>query len=259
QPGQHFASKEEMLVFCRDIVKRIEPELPRLFRNLPRLIYGVRAIPEDREASTATNAQFPSADGSRPGWVNLNTFRPERQNRYDKEDLMLHEAVPGHVYQGSMQVQLTELPEFRRHFGTTAYSEGWGLYAESLGPELGMYATPYTRFGGLAGERFRAVRLVLDTGIHAFGWSREKALAYFQEHAPSQSLAEVDRYIAWPGQALAYKIGQLKFVELRRRAERELGPKFDVRDFHDVVLRDGGLPLAILEEVVDRYIAERKR
>ncbi len=258
RPDQHFTSKEEMLIDCRDIVKRIEPELPRLFTNLPRLIYGIRAIPADREASTATNAQFPSTDGSRPGWVNLNTYRPERQNRFDKEDLMLHEAVPGHVYQGSVQVQLANLPDFRRHYGNSAYAEGWALYAESLGPELGMYRTPYTRYGGLVGEQFRAVRLVLDTGIHSFGWSREKAMVYFKEHAPSQSPAEVDRYIAWPGQALAYKIGQLKFVELRRRAEKELGPKFDVREFHDVVLRNGSLPLAILEDVVSAYIAGRK-
>jgi len=249
-PERHFRSKEEMLVFCRNAAKIIEPELPRLFRHIPQLLYGVRAIPPDREAATASNAQAPAPDGSAPGWFNLNTYRPERQVNYDKEALVLHEAVPGHIFQLTLARSLQDLPALRRFYMNGAYVEGWALYAESLGSELGVYRDPYSRFGQLVSERFRAVRLVVDTGIHARGWTRQQALDYFRAYAPEASAAEVDRYISWPGQALSYKIGQLKIRQLRTTLEKRLGARFDVRDFHDRVLRNGSLPLELLEEQV---------
>jgi uncharacterized protein (DUF885 family) len=253
-PEQHFKSKDEMLIYCRNVAKIIEPELPTLFRRIPVLLYGVRAIPEDRERASASNAQAPTADGSTPGWFNLNTYEPEKQVRYDKQALVLHEAVPGHVFQGAVARSIPGLPEFRKYYGNSAYNEGWALYAESLGADLGVYKDPYSRYGQLASERFRAVRLVVDTGIHAFGWSRDKALAYFKEHAPEETSAEIDRYISWPGQALAYKLGQLEIRSLRSEAEAKLGAHFDIRDFHDAVLRGGVLPLDLLHEQVEQYI-----
>jgi prolyl oligopeptidase len=252
-PEQHFRSKEEMLVYCRNAAKVVEPELPNLFKHIPPMLYGVRAIPEDREQASASNAQAPAPDGSVPGWFNLNTYQPEKQVRYDKQALVLHEAVPGHVFQGSLAQSLPGIPEFRKFYGNSAYAEGWALYAESLGAQLGLYRDPYDRFGRLASERFRAVRLVVDTGIHSMGWTRDQAIEYFRAHAPQASLAEVDRYITWPGQALAYKMGQLKILELRRQAEQKLGAKFDIRDFHDVVLRNGALPLELLQEQGQKY------
>ena len=257
-PAQHFRSKEEMLIFCRNVAKIIEPELPNQFKHIPMMLYGVRAIPEDREQATASNAEAPAPDGSVPGWFNLNTYQPEKQARYDKEALTLHEAVPGHIFQGSLARSQQGLPEFRRFYSNSAYGEGWALYAESLGSQLGLYRDPYSHYGELASERFRAVRLVVDTGIHAMGWTREQAVEYFGAHAPEIPVAEIDRYISWPGQALAYKTGQLKILELRKEAEQKLGPKFDIRDFHDAVLRDGRLPLELLQEQVEKYINNAK-
>jgi uncharacterized protein (DUF885 family) len=253
-PEMHFRSKDEMLMFCRNAVMTIEPELPNQFKHIPLLLFGVRAIPEDREQATASNAQAPAPDGSVPGWFNLNAYQPEKQFRFDKESLTLHEAIPGHIFQGSLARSQQNFPEFRKFYGNSAYAEGWALYTESLGAQLGLYRDPYSRYGRLASERFRAVRLVVDTGMHAMGWSRDQAIEYFHAHAPEVSLAEIDRYISWPGQALAYKMGQLKIVELRKQAEAKLGTKFDVRDFHDAVLRDGTLPLELLGEQVGRYI-----
>jgi len=257
-PAQKFHSKDEMLAYCRNAAKIIEPELPNQFKHIPMLLYGIRAIPEDREQATASNAQAPAPDGSSPGWFNLRAYQPEKQVRYDKEALVLHEAVPGHVFQNSLARSQQGLPEFRKFYGNSAYGEGWALYAESLGSQLGVYRDPYNRFGQLASERFRAARLVIDTGIHSMGWTREQAQDYLRAHAPTQALSEVDRYISWPGQALSYKLGQLKIMELRRKAEQQLGPKFDVRDFHDVVLRDGSLPLELLQVQVEKYIAQGK-
>ena len=254
-PEQRFHSKDEMLAYCRNAAKMIEPELPNQFKHIPMLLYGIRAIPEDREQATASNAQAPMPDGSAPGWFNLRAYQPEKQVKYDKESLVLHEAVPGHIFQGSLARSLKGLPEFRKFYGNSAYAEGWALYAESLGSQLGVYKDPYSRFGQLASERFRAARLVIDTGIHSMGWTREQAQEYLKVHAPTQALSEVDRYISWPAQALSYKMGQLKIVELRKRAEQRLGAKFDVRDFHDAVLRDGSLPLELLDEEVGKYIA----
>jgi len=254
-PEQRFHSKDEMLVYCRNAAKVIEPQLPNQFKHIPLLLYGIRAIPEDREQATASNAQAPMPDGSAPGWFNLRAYQPEKQVRYDKEALVLHEAVPGHIFQGSLARSLKELPDFRKFYGNSAYAEGWALYAESLGSQLGVYRDPYSRFGQLASEHFRAARLVIDTGIHSMGWTREQAQDYLRSHAPTQALSEVDRYISWPAQALSYKMGQLKIVELRKRAEQRLGPKFDVREFHDALLRDGALPLELLDEQVGKYIA----
>ena len=257
-PEQRFHSKEEMLIYCRNAAKIIEPQLPNQFKHIPLLLYGIRAIPEDREQATASSAQPPAPDGSAPGWFNLRTYQPEKQVKYDKEALVLHEAVPGHIFQNSLARSQKGLPDFRKFYWNSAYGEGWALYAESLGSQLGVYKDPYNRFGQLASERFRAARLVIDTGIHAMGWTREQAVDYLRAHAPTEAIEEIDRYISWPSQALAYKMGQLKMVELRQRAEKELGPKFDVRDFHDVVLGEGALPLAVLEEQVGKYIATAK-
>jgi len=255
RPGQRFTTQQEMLDNAREILARVQPSLPRLFRRLPKMVVNVRPIPADREASTASNYEAGTADGSRPAWFNMNTYKPESQFRYDIEALVLHEAVPGHHLQTAIAREVENLPEFRRVFTTTAFAEGWALYAESLGQELGtVYRDAPSRFGQLANEQFRAVRLVVDTGMHVMGWSRDRAREYFTLHVPAQSLAEIDRYIAWPGQALAYKIGQLKIRELRDRAQKQMGQRFDVRDFHDVALRNGRLPLDLLDEQVNEYI-----
>ena len=253
-PDQHFHSKEEMLAYCRNVAKIVEPDLPNQFKRIPQLLYGIRIIPLEREAATATNAQAPAPDYSAPGWMNLNTYQPEKQVKYDKEALVLHEAVPGHIFQLTLARALTGLPDFRRFYSNSAYVEGWGLYAESLGAQVGVYRDPASHFGQVASERFRAVRLVVDTGLHAMGWTREQAIDYFKTHAPSESLAEVDRYISWPGQALSYKMGQLKIRQLRTEAEQKLGSRFDIREFHDVVLREGVLPLDLLQEQVEDWL-----
>ena len=257
-PAQRFRSKEEMLAYCRNIVMIVEPQLPKLFRHIPLLLFGVRAIPADREASTPTNSQPPSPDFAVPGWFNLNTYQPEKQTKYQKESLVLHEALPGHIFQLTLAETQQAFPDIRRFYRNSAYIEGWALYSESLGARLGLYRDPYSRFGRLASERFRAVRLVVDTGIHHMGWTRKQALKYFRAHAPGESPAEVDRYIAWPGQALAYKIGELKIEELRHKAEQQLGARFDIRDFNDAVLSDGTLPLDLLSERVNQYISEAR-
>jgi prolyl oligopeptidase len=259
QPGMKFTSQAEMIQYARDVLARLQPAMPRLFRRVPKMTVDVRPIPADREASTASNYTAGTADGTRPAWFNMNTYRPQEQVKYRTEALVLHETVPGHHLQVGLARELQGLPEFRKVFTAAAFSEGWALYAESLGPELGVYTDPTTKFGQLASEQFRAARLVVDTGLHAMGWSRDRAREYFSLHVPSQSLAEIDRYIARPGQALAYKLGELKIKELRRNAEQAFGARFDVREFHDVVLRNGTLPLDLLEEQVNEYIAAAKR
>ena len=257
-PAQHFTSKEEMLANSRNIAMIILPELPNQFRHIPALLFGVRPIPPDREAASATNAQGGSSDLSKPGWFNLNTYQPEKQVRYDQESLVLHEAIPGHIFQGAIATQQQGLPELRRFYSNSAFGEGWALYAESLGSELGLYKDPYSHFGQLASERFRAVRLVVDTGIHDLGWTRQQALDYFKLHSPQTPVAEVDRYISWPAQALSYKMGELRIRALKAKAQQQLGPKFDIRDFNDAVIRDGRLPLEILSDQIDQFIAESK-
>ena len=258
-PAQHFHSKDEMLANSRNIAKIIEPELPNQFRHIPALLFGVRAIPPDREAASATNAQSSSPDLSTPGWFNLNTYQPEKQVRYDQESLVLHEAIPGHIFQGAVARQQSELPDLRRFYSNSAFAEGWALYAESLGAQLGVYKDPAGRFGQLASENFRAVRLVVDTGIHDLGWTRQQAIDYFKLHSPQISLAEVDRYISSPAQALSYKLGELRIRSLRAKAEQQLGSKFDIRDFNDAVIRDGRLPLDLLTEQIDQFISQASR
>jgi uncharacterized protein (DUF885 family) len=259
RPGMKFTGKDEMIAYAREVAGRVEPALPRLFRLRPRMKYDVRPIPPDREASAASSYSVGTADGSRPAWFNMNTYRPRDQVKYRTEALVLHETVPGHHLQVALEREIEGLPDFRRSFNASAFAEGWGLYAESLGSELGtVYREPSTRFGQLASEQFRAVRLVVDTGIHALGWSRDRARDYFQQHVPSQSLAEVDRYIARPGQALGYKLGELRITQLRRRAQQELGAAFDIRDFHDAVLRNGRIPLDALAGQVNDYLTAAK-
>jgi uncharacterized protein (DUF885 family) len=253
-----FTRAEDLLVAYRDICKRADPELPRLFGTLPRLPYGVVPVPSYAEKSQVTAYYEPGSPASgRPGNFYANTYDLRARPKWEMEALALHEAVPGHHLQIALAQELAEMPEFRKHGFYTAYIEGWGLYAESLGREMGFYQDPYARFGQLTYEIWRAIRLVLDTGLHALGWTREQAIAYFVEHAGKAEhdiVVEVDRYIVWPGQALAYKIGELKIQELRRRAKGALGERFDLRAFHDVILGSGAVPLDLLEaQVTSRW------
>jgi uncharacterized protein (DUF885 family) len=262
-PRFRFHTEAEILAHGRDIAKRLDPQLPRLFKVLPRVPYGVAAIPPDRARTSSEYYEWPSLDGSRAGYVYLRTVDPEKQTSCCTESTLLHETVPGHHLQIALSYEITGMPDFRKISEFTAYTEGWALYAETLGPDLQMYETPYEMYGYLQGQIFRASRLVVDTGIHAMGWSRQQAIDYMVSVSadPSRDFiaSEVDRYIAWPGQALAYKIGQLKILELRALAEKELGPKFDVREFHDVVLRNGTIPLDILEKQVREWIFATKK
>ncbi len=261
-PRFYFTKAEDLVMAYRDLCKRIDPQLPLLFAELPRSPYGIREIPEyEAPAQTTAYYQPGAADGSRAGTYWVNTYMLSTRPKYEMEALSIHEAVPGHHLQIARAQELKGLPDFRRHASYTAFVEGWALYAESLGPKMGFYSDPYSKFGQLTYEMWRACRLVVDTGIHALGWSRERAIDYMKENTAKTEndiVVEVDRYIVWPGQALAYKLGELKIKELRIRAQRELGDRFDIRKFHNAVLDDGPLPLNLLEQRINTWIAERK-
>ena len=246
----------------RDIAKRADPGLIKLFGKLPRLPYGVTTIPSFMAKSqTTAYYQGGSLQAGRPGYFFVNTYDLKSRPKWEMEALSLHESVPGHHLQIALAQELDALPEFRRYGGYTAFVEGWGLYAEGLGPELGMYQDPYSKFGQLTYEMWRAVRLVIDTGIHALGWTRQQAIDFFKDNAPKAEqdiVVEVDRYIVNPGQALAYKIGQLKFRELRDSTAAALGARFDIRAYHDEALRNGALPLDLLEQDVREWIGKQR-
>jgi uncharacterized protein (DUF885 family) len=240
------------------VCKKIDGELPRLFKTIPRMPYGIRPVP-DYIAPRTTTAYYsrPSGDGTRAGYYYVNTYDLKSRPLYEIEALSLHEAVPGHHLQIALQQEIEGLPTFRRFYGFTAFSEGWALYAERLGLEVGFYSDPYSNFGRLTYEMWRALRLVVDTGMHYLGWTREEAIDFMTKNSAltiHNITTEVDRYIAWPGQALAYKTGELKIRELRARAEETLGERFDVREFHDAVLLNGSIPLRMLENNIMEYI-----
>jgi uncharacterized protein (DUF885 family) len=261
-PRFSFKSEDALLTHYRGLEAKINQKIPEQFSLIPKSPFEIRAV-EPFRAKSAAGGQYypPSEDGSRPGIFYVNTYDLPTRKTWDAEDLYLHEAIPGHHFQIALQQELTNLPAFRRFGGETAFSEGWGLYAESLGKDLGVYTDPYDYFGYLQNELWRAIRLVVDTGLHSKGWSREQVIKYMLDNSAeseTQSTAEAERYMAIPGQALAYKIGELKIQELRDRAEKALGGKFDVREFHAEVLKDGAVPLSVLENKIDRWIAAKK-
>ncbi len=261
-PQFYHTTKEDLLQEYRDIAKRADPELMKVFGHLPRTPYGVIPIPSYAEKSqTTAYYQRGSVEAGRPGYFYANTYALDTRPRWEMEALTLHEAVPGHHLQLSIQAELEDVPWFRKTGGYTGYTEGWGLYSESLGEEMGFYQDPYSKFGQLTYEMWRAVRLVVDTGMHQLGWTRQQAIDYFMENAPKQEhdvIVEIDRYIVWPGQALAYKLGELKFKELRAFASNELGEDFDIREFHDEALGNGSMPLSMLDANIRAWVARKQ-
>jgi len=262
-PQFYYDTPEELFNGYLAVSKRIDPELVKLFGKLPRIPYGLRAIP-DNIAPDTTTAYYnrPAADGSRPGYYYVNLYRPEVRPKYEMEVLSIHEAVPGHHLQIALQMEMEEMPSFRKYSGFTAFSEGWGLYSESLGFEMGFYRDPYSHFGALTYDMWRAVRLVVDTGMHYKDWTRQQAIDFFKDNAAKTEtdiVNEIDRYISWPGQALAYKIGQLQMLDLRKKAEQALGDDFDVKAFHDELLGAGAIPMEILETRMNRWLTEQLR
>lgn len=257
-PKFYFSSPQELMMSYRDVAKRADKELPKLFKVLPRLPYGVEEIPVHQAPSYPTAYYLPpDLTMTRAGIFYANTSELNTRPKYEMEALTLHEAVPGHHLQIALSFELSNIPKFRRMAELTGYIEGWGLYSEKLGEDMGFYKDVYAKFGQLSFEMWRACRLVIDTGLHALGWSREKAIKYLQEKTGKSEDActvEVDRYISIPAQATAYKIGELKILELREKFIEKRSKDFDVREFHDVILRNGALPLSILEDYVNEYL-----
>ena len=260
-PQFEFESEEALLEFYRAIENKVNARIHEQYSLLPRAAFEIRPVEPFRARSMAGGQYYPpSDDGTRPGIFYVNTYDLPTRKIWDAESLFLHEAIPGHHFQVALQIELTEMPAFRRWGGENAFAEGWALYAESQGEALGLYTDPYQYFGRLQWELWRAIRLVVDTGLHSKGWSREQVISYMLENSATSevnAIAEAERYIAWPAQALAYKIGELKILALRARAEQALGARFDVREFHAEVLRDGAVPLDVLEAKIDRWIAAR--
>ncbi len=260
-PRFFYDQPQDLVNGYRIVTKKIDPELAHLFGKLPRLPYGVCVIPEFKAPSqTTAYYQQGAPSAGRPGCYFVNTYSLHARPKWEMEALSLHESVPGHHLQISLAQELENVPEFRKHLGYSAFVEGWALYCESLGEELGLYKDPYSKFGQLSYEMWRALRLVVDTGMHSMGWTRDQAIQLFKDHTGKTDqdiIVEVDRYIVWPGQALAYKLGQLKIRQLRTEAERKLGAKFDIRKFHDALLENGAVPLNVLEAHMKRWTEEQ--
>ncbi len=261
-PSYFYDSGEAILDGYQNLLEKIEPQLPRLFQTLPRSKLVLESVPGKSAANTsAAYYRRPSAEAGRPGAFVINSHLPRNRPRWEMLPLALHEALPGHHLQIALAQEMTGLPEFRRHLHLSAYVEGWALYAEGLAGELGLETTPEDRIGRVVYDLWRSLRLVIDTGIHHRKWTRQQAIDYFLANCPKarlEVLAEVDRYIAWPGQALGYKIGQLKIQELRKHAQEKLGDRFDLRAFHDAILLSGALPLPVLEEEINAWIARQE-
>ena len=261
-PRFTFADEAALLAYYRGLEDKINQKIPEQFSLIPKAAFEIRPVEPFRAQSAAGGSYMrPSQDGSRPGVFYVNTYDLPTRKTWDAEDLYLHEAIPGHHFQLALQQELTGLPKFRRFGSEIAFSEGWGLYAESLGKDVGVYADPYSYFGYLQNELWRAIRLVVDTGLHSKGWTREQVIRYMLDNSAeseTQSTAEAERYMAIPGQALAYKMGELKIKQVRAKAEKALGDKFDVREFHAEVLKDGSVPLEILEGKIDRWIEAKQ-
>jgi uncharacterized protein (DUF885 family) len=261
-PKLHPTSREQILDAYRGYLGPMQAKLPELFGRLPKAGFEVAAVPEYLE-KTSADAYYEAGtpDGSRPGRIRVDTYNPTDRDLTDVESIAYHEGLPGHHLQISIAQELTDVPEFRKFGGYTAYQEGWGLYAERLGKDVGFYKDPYSDYGRLQGDIWRAIRLVVDTGVHSQHWTRQQMVDYFHDHSAINETsvqAETDRYIAWPSQALAYKVGQLKILELRERAKTALGAKFDIKAFHDDVLDSGALPLDVLDQRVSDWIAKQK-
>ena len=257
-PRFYYDNGEDLFNAYLIMSKTIDPLLPKIFKEFPRAPYGVKPIPAE-SAPFTTTAYYNSPSPGRPGYFYANLYKPESRPKYEIPVLTVHEAVPGHHFQISIAQELENVPTFRKYQGITAFVEGWGLYSEELGEYINIYDDPYDKFGQLTYDMWRAIRLVVDTGMHYFDWSRQDAINLFLENSAKSQLDienEVDRYIAWPGQALAYKIGQLKILELRNKSEELLGDKYDIKDFHYEVLKRGSLPLDLLEFYIDKWIEE---